>query len=444
MLSKMRAVPFQNQGHKGGAPKRIICFDVSGPFPPTVEGFRYSFNAICKNTGKRWRGSGRLKSEAEEFLMKLIVRLDNTAIPNGWVETLTSDHGGDVLSKQFQNWLGFRGIFHLTAPGREPNYNAVIERASAVMEQMGFAFLKHANRPRSWWDLAFDHAVFILDRCPRRSNQSSITPFEAFFGVKPDLSDIRIFGCIAYAHVSPAEHQHLEPRAQRGIYVGNDESRRGFKLVLDGKRKPIVARSVVFYEQTLIDAMYSALQHTSSEVSTIPSNPDNLARREVITRSVSFADQSHQQHSSTDSVSPIAQHKLGRQPEPAKKASLLTPTPMEVREIPTSSAQTKEKRYVGKHARLRRELSLAVRSGVRETVCNVVVIDDDGKSTDREYDVVAAHTDGGNGYIGFIPANINQALECEDKEFWKAAMLDELVNHEEVFGAFGPAIPCPP
>ena len=79
-----------------------------------------------------------------------------------------------------------------------------------------------------------------------------------------------------------------------------------------------------------------------------------------------------------------------------------------------------------------------------ETVCNVIVTDDDGKSTDHEFDIVAAHTDGGNGYIGFIPANINQALECEDKEFWKAAMLDELVNHKEVFGAFGPAIPCPP
>ena len=36
VLSKMRAVPFQNQGHKGGAPKQIICFDVSGPFPPTA------------------------------------------------------------------------------------------------------------------------------------------------------------------------------------------------------------------------------------------------------------------------------------------------------------------------------------------------------------------------------------------------------------------------
>ena len=107
--------------------------------------------------------------------------------------------------------------------------------------------------------------------------------------------------------------------------------------------------------------MYSALQQTSSEVSNIPGNSDSLSKRQVITKSVSFLDQNFQQHSSAGSVSPIAQQKSGRQPEPAKKASLLTPIPMEVREFLASHALTKEKRYIGKHARLRRELSLFVR-----------------------------------------------------------------------------------
>ena len=29
----------------------------------------------------------------------------------------------------------------------------------------------------------------------------------------------------------------------------------------------------------------------------------------------------------------------------------------------------------------------------------------------------------------------------EDAKFWKAAMLDKMVNYEEVFGSFGPPIP---
>jgi len=88
---------------------------------------------------------------------------------------------------------------------------------------------------------------------------------------------------------------------------------------------------------------------------------------------------------------------------------------MEVREIPTSSAQTKEKRYVGKHAHLRRELSLAVRSGVSETVCYVVVMDDDRRSTDREFDIAAC-------------TNKNRALECEDI---KVKFCGEVLSHKD-------------
>ena len=47
----------------------------------------------------------------------------------------------------------------------------------------------------------------------------------------------------------------MEPRAQRGVFVGIDEERRSYRIVLDGTRKYTVARSVVFYEQSLVHAM---------------------------------------------------------------------------------------------------------------------------------------------------------------------------------------------
>ena len=120
------------------------------------------------------------------------------------------------------------------------------------------------------------------------------------------------------------------------------------------------------------------------------------------------------------------------------------PILMEVREYPTLHAQSKEKQYIGKHACLWRELSLAVCSWVEETVCNVVVLDDDRGPNYHGFNIIAAQTDGESEYVGFSTANINQALECEDKAFWNAAMLYEIVNSEEIFGAFGLAIPHPP
>ena len=120
---------------------------------------------------------------------------------------------------------------------------------------MAFVMLKHASRPKSSWNMAFDYATHVWDRCPRRSNERSVTPFEAFFRQKPDVTDLRIFGCLCYAHVSPDEHHQLEPRAQRGVFVGFDEERRSVWVVVDGQRKFTVHRSVVWYEQPLLDTM---------------------------------------------------------------------------------------------------------------------------------------------------------------------------------------------
>ena len=39
---------------------------------------------------------------------------------------------------------------------------------------------------------------------------------------------------------------------------------------------------------------------------------------------------------------------------------------------------------------------------------------------------------------------MSQAMAHKDSEFWKAAILDEITNHEEIFEAFGPPIPKQP
>ena len=102
----MRRTPFQKKiGELTISPKQNICFDVLESFPASPEGKVYSLNAFCKAIGKRWRAGGRLKSDAAEFLTHLIVRLNNTAVPSGNVETLTSDHGGECVPMSFGDGL---------------------------------------------------------------------------------------------------------------------------------------------------------------------------------------------------------------------------------------------------------------------------------------------------------------------------------------------------
>ena len=53
----------------------------------------------------------------------------------------------------------------------------------------------------------------------------------------------------------PTGSSPLGTKSTAGTFVGVDEERRGFRVVLDGARKFTVARSVTFYEQALVNAM---------------------------------------------------------------------------------------------------------------------------------------------------------------------------------------------
>ena len=84
---------------------------------------------------------------------------------------------------------------------------------------------------------------------------------------------------------------------------------------------------------------------------------------------------------------------------------------------------------------------MALRASTREIVCGTTVIDTTGDEEHDDYEIVAAHKAGGHDNTPFgIPNTMRQALEHEDSGYWKAAILDEIVNHEQIFKAFGPLI----
>ena len=50
-----------------------------------------------------------------------------------------------------------------------------------------------------------------------------ITPEEAFIGENPEISHLRIFGCLVYIHVPREKRMKLDAVGKRGIFVGYSE-----------------------------------------------------------------------------------------------------------------------------------------------------------------------------------------------------------------------------
>ncbi|GAX85117.1 hypothetical protein CEUSTIGMA_g12537.t1 [Chlamydomonas eustigma] len=78
------------------------------------------------------------------------------------------------------------------------------------------------------------------------------TPWELFYNVKPDVSNMRIiFGSIAYVHTSKELRKKLDPKGKPGIFLGCYEPHaKAYQVLVDGKVK--ISKDVVVDESKFI------------------------------------------------------------------------------------------------------------------------------------------------------------------------------------------------
>ena len=78
-----------------------------------------------------------------------------------------------------------------------------------------------------------------------------MTPFEALTREKPDLSNLKVFGCAGYAKVPDALRHKWSPKARKVVFLGLDSEKIGFRILDVNTRRIFVSRNVTFDEKLL-------------------------------------------------------------------------------------------------------------------------------------------------------------------------------------------------
>ena len=132
--------------------------------------------------------------------------------------TLRSDGGGEYDNKAFDKFCFAQGIKReMTAP-YFPHQNGVAEHRWQTVGNMARCLLKQANLPNSFWVRAVDVAFYQTNRCLSGSLPPNNTPFELFYGRKPDLSNLKVFGCSAFRFLEVGVKK-LDSKAVKEIFV---------------------------------------------------------------------------------------------------------------------------------------------------------------------------------------------------------------------------------
>ena len=115
---------------------------------------------------------------------------------NKKIKFLRFDRGGEYLSYEFGLQLKQCGIVSQLMPPGTPQRNGVSERRNRTLLDMVRSMMSLTGLPLSFWGYALETAAFTLNRAPSKSVET--TPYELWFGKKPKLSFLKVWGCDAY------------------------------------------------------------------------------------------------------------------------------------------------------------------------------------------------------------------------------------------------------
>jgi transposase InsO family protein len=174
----------------------LVHSNVEGPMPsPSIGQARYYVLFTDDFSGWRVIYFMKCKSEVHAcfrlFIASLLSETGKT------IRTLRSDNGGEYSGNDFKKFLTEKGIRHETSAANTPAQNGVAERSNRTLLDAARSILLAINLPSTLWAEAVGYVVYIRNRV--LSSTIKMTPFEAWNGRKPDVSNIRTFGSRAFA-----------------------------------------------------------------------------------------------------------------------------------------------------------------------------------------------------------------------------------------------------
>ena len=118
---------------------------------------------------------------------------------------------------------------------------------------------------QSFCGYAFEMTAFTLNRAPSKSIDT--TPYELWFGKKPKLSFLKVWGCNAY--VKKLQPDKLEPKSEKCVCIGYPKETVGYTFYHRSEGKIFVAKNGSFPEKEFLSKEVSGRKVELDEV-TVP------------------------------------------------------------------------------------------------------------------------------------------------------------------------------
>jgi transposase InsO family protein len=238
--------PFPKTVWRATQKLQLIHTDVAGPQrTPSLQGSLYFVLFIDDFTRMCWIFFLKFKHEVAGVFVKFKNMVETQS--GCKIQFVRSDNGKEYTSAQFNLFCEEAGIVHQLTTPYNPEQNGVSERRNRSIMEMVRCMLHGKDLPKQFWAEAANTAVFLQNRLPTKALKDK-TPFEAWYGYKPSLTFLKVFGCVCFAHVPQVKRDKLDKKAIPGIFVGYSSVSKAYKVYHPQSGKMTVSRDVHFNE----------------------------------------------------------------------------------------------------------------------------------------------------------------------------------------------------
>ena len=243
---------------------KIIHSDVCGPMKSKSLGCNAYFVTFLDDWS-RFTTVYFMRNKSEVFNKFKEFEAMATNVTGKRIKILRCDNGGDYTSRIFDDFLKSKGIKRQFSVPRTPEQNGVSERMNRTIQEMARSMIHGAGLSDIYWAEAVLTAVIIRNRSPTTAVQR-MTPYECFYGKKPDVSNFKVFGCTAYAHISKEQRRKWDVKSEKCIFIGYSRHRKGYRLWDPKATRIHISRDVIFFEQDFDGRITKSKEQSESKL----------------------------------------------------------------------------------------------------------------------------------------------------------------------------------
>ncbi|QRW15607.1 integrase core domain protein [Rhizoctonia solani] len=224
----------------------LVVLDVAGPVrTQSLQGNYYyvSFTDVSTRYTKIYFMQQKNEAFAYYKLFKKFLETQHNAA----IKMLQVDNGKEFVHKDFQEYLESKGTILRTTAPYSPAQNGIAKRLNRTLFDHKRCMMFEAEAPPSWWQESTAYACFLKNRTPTYINGKLITPYEAFYGKKPNIVTLYKFGALVQILDQSGSRGKLDPKTKPARFVGIAENQgNSYRYILDGGRQVLHLRNVYF------------------------------------------------------------------------------------------------------------------------------------------------------------------------------------------------------